>query len=413
MALSRVFRLAAVAVLASGANLALAQQPAEQLESLRHDLEQQQSLEEERTERMRKLLDEIRSLDARLLGSSRNLGALEAEGDGLESEYASHQGRLDLLETEYGKSRALLAARLSSIYKRGRLGNSRVLLQTATSAEPLRMARYLAAISKADAMVLADYEAVRRKHRDALAELAAGKADIDAKRTAIEQEVERYETARQQKQALVASLEHDQAAGRTEQERLKAAEADLERIMAETVAVPTEAQKQAELARATSEPRSERRTRSSPLKRILGSRGRNDAEEVSFADLKGKLRPPVRGEIVARFGDAREAGPRSQGVVVRTGGDFQVTAVGSGEVVFSGPFPGLGKTLIVNHGGRYHSVYAHLELIQYEVGGHVRTNEVIGTVPRSEPLLHFELRAEGKAFDPAPWIEGGYAAFSD
>jgi septal ring factor EnvC (AmiA/AmiB activator) len=412
MALSR-FSVSLAMVLA----LALAgespgQQPTEQLEDLRHDLEQQASLEEERAERMRRLLDEIRSLDARLLGSSRNLAGLETEDEAVEVEYASHQGRLDMLETEYAKSRALLAARLSSIYKRGRLGNSRALLQTATSTEPLRMARYLAAISKADASVFTDYEAVRRKHRAALAELAEKKADVDAKKAAIEQEQARYESARSAKQALVASLEHDQAAGRSEQKRLKAAESDLERILAETAAaVPPSPPK--EIARAEPVSPAERRARSSPVRRILGSRGRGEAVELPFAELKGKLRPPVHGAVLARFGDARETGPPSQGVLVRSAKDFQVTAVGSGEVVFSGPFPGLGKTLIINHGGRYHSVYAHLDVIQHEVGGHVRTNEVIGTVAKSEPILHFELRAEGKALDPAPWLEGGYEAFSD
>ena len=121
---------------------------------------------------------------------------------------------------------------------------------------------------------------------------------------------------------------------------------------------------------------------------------------------------PVRGKIVSRYGEKRESGPSLQGVLVRAHGDYQVTSVAGGEVVFSGPFPGLGKTLIINHGARFHTVYAHLDIIQHEVGGRVKENEIIGTLARSEPTLHFELRAEGKATDPAPWFPGGYDAFT-
>jgi septal ring factor EnvC (AmiA/AmiB activator) len=138
----------------------------------------------------------------------------------------------------------------------------------------------------------------------------------------------------------------------------------------------------------------------------------NAQSERPFADRKGALAAPVSGKVRFRFGDRAERGDVVQGLIVRAEGDRRVVTVAEGEVVFAGPFPGLGNTIILNHGDRYHTVYAHLSSVAHEVGQKVRQNEVIGALATSDPMLHFELRSEGKAIDPVPWFAGGETAFS-
>jgi septal ring factor EnvC (AmiA/AmiB activator) len=314
----------------------------------------------------------------------------------LADEYETQVASLEAIEKQRSNTKALLVRRLSSIYKRGRLGSSRALAQAATSSEPLRMARYLAAISQADARTMADYEKAMVRYQAELAAVAEKRRSVGEKETALADEAKRYERARQDKTHLLASIEKDIASSRVEHERLVAIEEELQRVIAASLPEP-------EPEPVAAEPDSP-----SFVSRLFGTR----KQEKPFSELRGTLDPPVKGELLARFGQANGSGPRQKGVIVKAGLDRQVAAVAEGEVVFSGPFPGLGNTLIVSHGGRYHSVYAHLGSILHEVGERVARAEILGSLTPGDPTLHFELRAEGKALDPEPWFQGGYAGFS-
>lgn len=375
----------------------------------------------ERSARAGDLTEEVRALDARLLSAARKREALREEEEALEEEYELHLERIELIQSEYERARHLLSQRLTSIYKRGRLGNNRALLQAAASSEPLRMARYLAAVSRTDTSALDDYETVRRRHELAIRELDAKKQSIASKNASFEQEQSRYEQAREEKTILLARMEKDSQVDRSRREELLAVEAELRAIIEASSAPP---ELEADEARAGDEPDDAAAAdddgeaavesptnRQRPSFHSRANRRRRNKPREDFADRKGRLAAPVHGKVLSRYGEKRSSGRVVQGVLVRAGNDTQVASVGGGEIVFSGPFPGLGKTIIINHGDRYHSVYAQLDVLQHEVGERVRENQVVGSLSRTEPVLHFELRAEGKAVDPAGWLDGGYDAF--
>jgi septal ring factor EnvC (AmiA/AmiB activator) len=137
---------------------------------------------------------------------------------------------------------------------------------------------------------------------------------------------------------------------------------------------------------------------------------RPDANEA-FEKRRGALRAPASGRILARFGDRHTTGAVYKAVVVRTVPAASVRAVASGEVVYSGSFPGIGNTVIVAHGGRYHTVYGRLGSIRRDVGARVAEGDVVGTMGPADTDLHFEVRSEGRSVDPLPWLGGGAGAF--
>ncbi|MEQ1639080.1 MAG: peptidoglycan DD-metalloendopeptidase family protein [Methylococcales bacterium] len=78
-----------------------------------------------------------------------------------------------------------------------------------------------------------------------------------------------------------------------------------------------------------------------------------------------------------------------------------VKATGAGEVAFLGRKGGYGQVIIIKHGDRYETVYAHLSRYKsgLQEGSAVRQGEVIGYVGQTGlatgPHLHYEFRMDG------------------
>ena len=129
----------------------------------------------------------------------------------------------------------------------------------------------------------------------------------------------------------------------------------------------------------------------------------------AFASLKGQLRAPVAGKIAARFGSKRGDGPSWKGVFIRTGEGSEIHAIASGRVVFSDWLRGFGNLIIVDHGGQYMSIYGNNQSLLKRVGDAVKGGETIASAGNSggneESGLYFELRHQGRAFDPATWVK--------
>ena len=140
------------------------------------------------------------------------------------------------------------------------------------------------------------------------------------------------------------------------------------------------------------------------------SRSTQPYHSKSFAKLKGKLTVPVRGKVVARYGQSRgQRGTTWQGIryLAKEGSD--VMACGPGKVVFSDWLRGFGNLIIIDHGNTYMSVYANNEAIFKNVGDVVKQGEIISSVGSSggasEPGLYFELRYRSKPINPHSWLK--------
>lgn len=92
-----------------------------------------------------------------------------------------------------------------------------------------------------------------------------------------------------------------------------------------------------------------------------------------------------------------------------------VLAPGDGRVVFAGRFPlnrnvrwwRYGNVVVLKHGERYVSIYAHLQEISVRRGSQIVRGEQIGTVGNTgwstSPHLHFEVRVtDGEESEPEP-----------
>lgn len=134
-----------------------------------------------------------------------------------------------------------------------------------------------------------------------------------------------------------------------------------------------------------------------------------DKTDLAFAERRGKLRWPVKGAIVGRFGAPRAEGVAPwRGLFIRANSGAEVHAVAAGKVVFADWFRGFGNLVIIDHGDAYLTVYGNNEAVFKTPGDDVATGEVIASVGVSGGLdesgLYFEIRHRGQAVDPARWV---------
>ena len=133
------------------------------------------------------------------------------------------------------------------------------------------------------------------------------------------------------------------------------------------------------------------------------------ADGVAFKSLKGKLTLPVKGKVTNRFGARRpESTMAWTGWFLRTPPNQPVKAVAPGRVVYADWLRGFGNLLIIDHGQGYMSLYGNNETLYKQVGDNLRGGDLIATVGSSggnaDSGLYFELRFEGKPFDPGKWV---------
>lgn len=152
-----------------------------------------------------------------------------------------------------------------------------------------------------------------------------------------------------------------------------------------------------------------------PEKEVVTGRVANVATEESpsgeFGELKGRLRWPVRGELVGRFGGHRAGGGATwRGIFIKSSPGSDVKAVANGTVAFADWLRGFGNLLILDHGDGYMTVYGNNESVFKNAGETVKQGDTIASVGDSGGLdesgLYFEIRFRGQPQDPAKWVAG-------
>ncbi len=153
-----------------------------------------------------------------------------------------------------------------------------------------------------------------------------------------------------------------------------------------------------------------RKSNKKPGKRLANKALPNaDTGAGPFRDLKGKLRLPVIGELTNRFGGQRQdSGLSWKGLFISAKAGRDVKAVAGGRVVYADWLRGFGNLLILDHGDGYMSLYGNNESLLKQVGEEAKAGDTIAAAGNSggnpDSGLYFELRFQGKPFDPIPWV---------
>lgn len=126
-----------------------------------------------------------------------------------------------------------------------------------------------------------------------------------------------------------------------------------------------------------------------------------------------QVMPAAAGSMSSGFGYRRD--PFTGGAAIHSGLDFRaphgspIHAAADGTVSFVGNRSGYGKTVEIDHGSGMVTLYAHMSRFDAQPGAKVAAGEVIGRIGNTGrstgPHLHFEVRINGRAVNPRPFLE--------
>lgn len=346
---------------------AMARRAGERIATLQREAEALASQE-------RTLLDELRRLEVDQQLKREELTLAEANRIKVSAELEATRSRLQQLESTARSQLPGLQTRFVDLYKLGRAGYMRMLLNASDLHALGRAYRTVSELARLDGRRAAEHRgtvAALRAAEKTLGERAVAMARNEAVARRAREDLDRAVTNRNQ---LVQAID-----GRRD-------------LAARYVGELQQAHQRLQTTLASGD-------------------ARGTAVSLPIRPFKGALEWPGRGRILTAFGAPAIRGDTTvmrQGVEIGAPEGDNVYAVHDGRVAYADSFTGFGKLVIVEHTADTHSLYGYLTTIDVTRGSMIRARDRVGTVgraPAGPAALYFELRIDGQPVDPLQWLK--------
>lgn len=310
------------------------------------------------------------------------LAALQLQRDELQRSIDGLLTDIVLTTTEMATTIDQLEVEAVELYMAAAGGDSLIPLLAPSAEKGAVAVAYLADFTAESESLVRNLDALKAQERRELEDLDSRRSEIEeATRTA---DLRRDELA--DRRAALATIA-EQIETERDRQRALLAEVDSEIELFES-----------ELAALEREQAS--------LKELLS------VEQQKGGSAPGRLAWPVQGRISSVFGYRTHpvTGARKlhSGLDIAAPSGTPLAAGAGGRVVLADWFGGYGLTVIIDHGGGLATLYAHQSRLAVSTGDTVGTGQLIGYVGSTGlstgPHVHFEVRTNGTAEDPLPWL---------
>lgn len=445
--------LALTVLLASSAGSVLAQNGLEQARQEREQVRRERAAAAAQ-------LDVSRAADAEVAAALADLTAQVSAQQGLvedarrqlaaaeEARIAAEERVVEAVQAQDGLRDQLRERAVAGFVGEG-LNDAALLLSVEHPNEALRRTALMASVQADTANVLEDFRALEEDRVVAQAQADAAQREAAELQEHLSRVLDDLQQQRQAQAALKAEMERRvqgwqaQVAAFTQEEqeltayiqaevaaaeaRRRAAEEEARRRAAEEEARRQAAAEQArqvedQRQRSASEPATG--TASAPSGGSGPSQGEgasDGGERSAEADASPPPRAgasssgwqwPVSGRVTSGYGYRVHpifgTSRLHAGLDITGGTGTPIRAARSGTILFSGWRNGYGNTVMILHDGGVVSLYAHQSRTAVSNGDTVSGGELIGYVGSTGwstgPHLHFEIRVNGSAVDPRPYL---------
>ena len=339
----------------------------EELEQVEDKLEQVRDRIDARAGEAGDLRAENKALDADIKDLRNEVTKLEISISKVESDVRSVQARIDATQARIDRVEEIATSQAVFLYKSGGTEQLDALLESKSLVELDDRAELLGVASQENTDVLIEYGRLKATIEDQNRELFAKKEELMAIRDTRKRSMDVLDQLYERNAANLAKLEK-------KLDELHHLEGDLQK----------------------------------DEQKLTGEILRAQAKDavVSLGVSSGGFIWPLNGAINSYYGP--RWGRMHNGLDIDGNTGDAVVATKSGRVISAGPYGGYDNAVVINHGGGFASVYAHLSSFAVSAGQDVSTGQIVGAVGCTGSCtgdhLHFEIRVNGAARDPLQYL---------
>lgn len=344
-----------------------------QQNTIKEEIENTKEQLKELETRSNTIENQIKELDLKVASAASELLEVEKELEIINLNIDENEKQLKTAEENIIEKTEIFEQRLRVMYKSGNTGYLEVLLSSKDIKDFLSRQNMVESIAKQDQELIRFMKEQRDIIEEKKIELQAQRASVESTKNKIKERKEKLEASTREKELLMSRLEQDVKSFEKEYDKLN----DLAKSVEKEIVKLQSA-----------------------------------AGEYTGGIMQWPV--PGRSRISSPFG--YRIHPIFKVKKMHTGIDIpaptgnNIVAAAAGKVIYSGWLGGYGNVIMIDHGGKIVTLYAHNSALLAREGAVVGRGDVVAkagsTGNSTGPHLHFEVRKNGSYVDPIPWLKG-------
>jgi len=382
---------------------------AEDLNDVQRQLKVNQQTQQQKQQQLKKLEQQLADSDQAIAKSSRQAAQTKTKISEQRAQLLSLQKQTEQLEVEKKKQQSLLEQQLTSAYMAGQNDLIKLILNQEDLSKVVRAKSYYHYLNEARLNSIEQLNATQQKleeNQKQQAETLAALRETYQQQKKIESKVRADKTIRDK---ALQTLNKDINYRNSKIAQLNALEKKLkDRIQQAAKARAIAQAKQKAAAEKARKAQQQAIAEEREQQAINAQINETTNNRAKFSTLKRKLKWPIRGKVLNRFGTTRSSQVKWKGITLSAQEGQQVLAVAAGRVLYAGYFKGYGMVIAIDHGHNYITLYGYNQTLLQEAGDTVKQGEAIALAGKSggqtRSSVYFELNHKGKAQNPLNWL---------
>ncbi|MCB3711690.1 murein hydrolase activator EnvC [Klebsiella pneumoniae] len=380
----------------------------DQLKSIQADIAARQRAIKQQQQQRASLLAQLKAQEEAIAAAARKLRETQDSLNQLNKQIDEMNAALAKLERQRASQERNLAAQLDAAFRQGPHTGIQMVLSGEEGQRNQRMQVYFSYFNQARQETIAELKKTRE-------EMAVQKSMLEEKQSqqqtlVYEQKAQqaKLEQARNERKKTLSGLESSIQQGQQQLSELRANESRLRgRIAQAEAAAKARADREARDAQAVRDRQQEASRKGTTYKPTESERSLM-SRTGGLGSPRGQAFWPVRGPLLHRYGEQLQGELRWKGMVIAASEGTEVRAIADGRVILADWLQGYGLVVVVEHGKGDMSLYGYNQSALVSVGTQVRAGQPIALVGSSggqgRPSLYFEIRRQGQAVNPQPWL---------